>query len=56
MDSRATEQAAAEWLARRDAGAWTAQDERALQAWLAERTEHRVAWLRLQAAWDEAAR
>ena len=56
MDSRATEQAAAEWLARRDGGAWTAQDERALQAWLAERTEHRVAWLRLQAAWDEAAR
>lgn len=55
-DSRQIEQAAAEWLARRDADAWTAHDQRALDAWLAERTEHRVAFLRLESAWSEAGR
>lgn len=55
-DSRQIEQAAAEWLARRDADAWTAHDQQALDAWLAERTEHRVAFLRLESAWSEAGR
>ncbi len=50
------EQAAAEWLARRAAGAWSGQDQRALQAWLDERTTHRVAFLRLESAWREAGR
>jgi transmembrane sensor len=55
-DSRQIEQVAAEWLARRDAGSWTARDQQALGAWLAERTEHRVAFLRLESAWNEAGR
>ena len=55
-DSRTTERVAAHWLARRDEEGWSAQDEAALQAWLAERTAHRVAFLRLHAAWAEAAR
>ena len=55
-DSRKTERAAADWLARRDGEDWNAQDEAALQAWLAECTAHRVAFLRLQAAWAETAR
>ena len=55
-DSRKTEQVAAAWLARRDAGPWTAQDQQALEAWLAESTAHRVALLRLQSAWAEAGR
>ena len=55
-DSRKIEQAAAEWLVRRDAGPWTAGDEQALQAWLAASTAHRVALLRLQSAWSEAGR
>lgn len=55
-DSRQIEQAAAEWLARRDADAWAAHDQQALDAWLAERTEHRVAFLRLESAWSEAGR
>lgn len=50
------EQAAAEWLARRDAGAWSEQDQRDLQAWLQARTTHRVAFLRLESAWREAGR
>lgn len=55
-DSRTIEQTAAAWLARRDAGPWTPQDRQALESWLAERTEHHVALLRLQAAWSEADR
>lgn len=50
------ERVAADWLARRDAGAWTPADARALEAWLAERTEHRIAWLRLESAWEETGR
>lgn len=55
-DSRKTEHIAAAWLARRDAGPWTDQDQQALDAWLAQDTAHRVALLRLQAAWNEAGR
>lgn len=56
VDSRQIEQVAAEWLARRDAGSWTTRDQQALDAWLAERTDHRVAFLRLESAWNEAGR
>jgi transmembrane sensor len=52
----AIEQAAAEWLARRSGEAWTPADEAALTAWLSAATVHRVAFLRLQAAWQEAGR
>lgn len=47
---------AADWLARRDGGAWSATDDAALAAWLDTDTAHRVAFLRLQAAWDESGR
>lgn len=50
------ERAAAAWLARRDAGGWTAHDQAELDAWLAASTAHRVAWLRLRAAWHESGR
>src|SRR5690606_22395611 len=50
------ERAAAAWLARRDAGGWAARDQAGLDAWLAASTAHRVAWLRLQAAWRESGR
>lgn len=50
------ERVAAGWLARRDACGWTARDEAQLDAWLAASTAHRVAWLRLQAAWRESGR
>lgn len=55
-DSRRIEQAAADWLARRDAGDWSPRRQQALQAWLAADTRHRVAFLRLEAAWREAGR
>ena len=54
--SRQIEQAAADWLARRDSGDWSAQAQAQLDAWLAESTAHRVAFLRLSAAWSEGGR
>lgn len=47
---------AAGWLARRDAGPLHADEEFALAMWLAASAEHRVAYLRLQAAWAESDR
>ncbi|MFT4256691.1 MAG: DUF4880 domain-containing protein, partial [Pseudoxanthomonas sp.] len=56
MDSDAIEQAAADWLARRDGGAWDEGEQARFKAWLDAATTHRVAWLRLDAAWREAGR
>ncbi len=55
-DSMAIEQAAAGWLAHRDGGHWGDADEAALARWLDVDTAHRVAFLRLQAAWEESGR
>lgn len=43
---------AAEWLARRDGPDWNDARQAELDAWLAEDTRHRVAWLRLRSVWD----
>jgi len=53
---RQIERDAALWLARRDAGGWADRQQAGLDAWLAENTAHRVAFLRLEAAWQESAR
>lgn len=52
----AIERLAADWLARRDGDGWSTGDDAALEAWLAQDTAHRVAFLRLQAAWTHAGR
>ncbi|MGS1077057.1 FecR family protein [Pseudoxanthomonas beigongshangi] len=54
--SRQIEQAAAAWLARRESGAWAGTDQAGLDAWLAESTAHRVAFLRLESTWNESGR
>ena len=46
---------AAQWLAQRDGTQWAAADAQALEAWLTD-TRHRVAFLRLQASWQQAER
>ena len=53
---RQIERDAALWLARRDAGGWADRQQVGLDAWLAENAAHRVAFLRLEAAWQESAR
>ncbi|HEX5776397.1 MAG TPA: FecR domain-containing protein [Caulobacteraceae bacterium] len=45
---------AADWIARRDSGVWSPADQAALDRWLAASTHNRVAWLRLNAAWEQA--
>ena len=53
---RKIEQAAAAWLARRDREEWNNSDQAELHAWLSASTAHRVAFIRLQAAWQQAGR
>lgn len=55
-NSRQIEQQAADWLARRDAEGWTDDEQRSLDAWLGASSRHKVAYLRLQAAWTETGR
>ncbi|MGH8063087.1 MAG: FecR family protein, partial [Pseudoxanthomonas sp.] len=50
------EQTAAAWLARRDGGDWQERDRSRLEAWLAASIAHRVAFLRLEAAWAHSGR
>lgn len=54
--SRQIERDASGWLARRDSGRWSAQEQAGLEAWLAASIAHRVAFLRLEAAWNESGR
>jgi len=57
METRDTvEQAAAQFIARRDIGPWTETDAAALQSWLAQSVSHRAAYYRLNAAWMETGR
>lgn len=56
VDHKAIEERAAAWLARRDSGAWTNEDQAGLTTWLDESTAHRVAFLRLESVWESARR
>src|SRR5574337_984768 len=55
-NSREIERTAASWLARRDGDHWTDRDQRRLDAWLDLSVAHRVAFLRLDAAWQQSGR
>ncbi len=55
-NNRQIEHAAAAWLARRDGSAWDGTAQELLAAWLAESIAHRVAFLRLEAAWENTGR
>lgn len=50
------EAAAAAWFERREWSDWDAAAEAELEAWLSVSTAHRVAFVRLQAAWERAER
>ncbi len=47
---------AATWLRQRESDGWTSARENELETWLDECTAHRVAFLRLEAAWEETGR
>jgi transmembrane sensor len=54
--NRQIELLASTWLARRDGSDWSAHDQCELDAWLQASVAHRVAYLRLQAAWRQSDR
>lgn len=47
---------AADWLARRDKGGWSEEEQAALDAWLGESWAHTIAYWRLDAAWKRTDR
>jgi transmembrane sensor len=47
---------AAAWLEQRDSGDWSDQDRAQFDEWLSASADHRVEFLRVQAAWDRAER
>jgi transmembrane sensor len=55
-DSIERDDIAATWLQRREGDGWNATLEAQLHAWLEESTANRVAFLRLEAAWEETGR
>jgi transmembrane sensor len=55
-DSTTLEAAAADWFAKREAGRWGAEDQVHLEAWLNASTANRIAYIRLQTAWERSGR
>lgn len=55
-NSAEIEAAAAAWFARRESGDWSAADQAQLEAWIDSSTAHRIAFIRIVAAWDRAGR
>jgi transmembrane sensor len=53
---RQIEEVAAAWLVRGDQEEWSNADQAEFDAWLSADTAHRVAYLRLQVAWQQAGR
>lgn len=50
------EETASAWLIRRESGQWTQTDQARFEQWLDASTHNRVAFLRLELAWEESAR
>ena len=57
MESRErAESDAAAWIARRERDDWSGDDQVQLDAWINASTENRVAWLRVNTAWQQTGR
>lgn len=54
--SREIEERAGTWLAKRESGDWSAEDELRFTQWLDASTANRVAFLRQEGAWEHAVR
>lgn len=56
-DALQVEQQAADWLVQqRDCGIWSSEDEAAFESWLQASLSHRITYLRLKSAWENADR
>jgi transmembrane sensor len=56
MNSADVEASAAAWFARRASDDWNATDQAQLELWLSSSTAHRIAFVRLTAAWESSGR
>jgi transmembrane sensor len=56
MTSEPNDDVAARWLIKRECGIWSPEHEVEFNAWLEASIAHRIAYLRLYAAWDAAGR
>jgi transmembrane sensor len=54
FSAKDTRAQAAEWIGRRDRSDWSAADQAALDAWLAQTPANAIAFLRAEAAWNRA--
>jgi transmembrane sensor len=56
MDSEAIEAVAARWFAKRHGDDWAQSDQAQFDQWLQQSTAHRIAFIRLDAAWQSSRR
>lgn len=56
MDREVIEDTAVRWFAKRESGAWSEADQAEFDAWRAADRAHRIEYLRVEAAWKQAAR
>jgi transmembrane sensor len=56
MNSEDVETSAAAWFAKREGEDWNAADQSQLESWLSSSTAHRIAFLRLETAWERSGR
>lgn len=54
--AQAVDASAAQWLDKRDRGAWTDEDEAKFEAWLDEDPIHRIVYWRMEETWDRTQR
>ncbi|MFM2288753.1 MAG: hypothetical protein RL684_1896 [Pseudomonadota bacterium] len=54
--SDSIDEVASGWLVRRQSGSWSAVDQQRFDLWIGASTLHRVAYLRLELAWEDAGR
>lgn len=54
MNAQDIEKTAADWLAQKTGGEWSADDQARLDAWIASDLAHRIAYIRLEAVWKKA--
>src|SRR5689334_18990602 len=56
MNSAAIEDEAVRWFVRHESGSFNSEEEALFQAWLEASTIHRIAYIRVEAAWNHASR
>jgi transmembrane sensor len=56
MNALEIEKTAADWLVKRTSGTWSSQEQAELNAWVEASLAHRIAYLRIEAVWNQTGR